>query len=67
MPNRDVVRSLSCPKAGLAKIDSSDPTPATRARLAGARSVPTSEFTLSANVTSNGAMSIRQLLMKANV
>ena len=33
MPHRDVVRSLSRPKNGLLTIDSSDPTPVTRARF----------------------------------
>ncbi len=36
MPHRDVVRSLSRPNSGLLTIDSSDPTPVTRARFLGA-------------------------------
>jgi hypothetical protein len=63
MPSSEEVRSLSRPKNGFANIASSEPTPATRARLFGARSVPTSELIFSARVTSSGAMSIRQLLV----
>jgi len=51
-----VVRSLSLPKNGFAIMDSRDPTPVTRARLAGACSIPTRPSTLRASVTSSGAM-----------
>ena len=55
MPHRDVVRSLSRPKNGLLTIDSSDPTPVTRARFLGASSRPTRWLTFSASDTSSGA------------
>ena len=67
MPNRDEVRSLSLPKNGLATIDSRAPTPATSDRLLGACSIPTSELTFSARVTSRGARNSRQVLMYASV
>ena len=63
MPQRDEVRSLSLPKNGLATIASRAPTPATSDRLFGAWSVPTSELTFSARVTSSGARNSRQVLM----
>ena len=58
MPRRDVVRSLSLPKNGLLTIASSEPIAVTRARLLGARSLPTSELIFNARVTSTGARSI---------
>ena len=58
-PNRDVVRSLSRPNTGLPTMATRAPVPATSDRLAGARSLPTSATTLSANVTSSGEMSSR--------
>ena len=67
MPNRDEVRSLILPKNGLANIDSRAPIPVTSARLFGARSIPTSELTFNARVTSNGARNSRQVPMYANV
>ena len=45
MPSRDAVRSLILPKNGLPTMASRAPTPATSARLFGACSIPTSEFT----------------------
>ncbi len=42
-------------------------TPATSARLSGARSIPTSESTFNARVTSRGAMNTRDVLMYASV
>ena len=46
---------------------SSAPIPATSAKLFGARSIPTSEFTFNARVTSRGAMKTRLVLMNASV
>ena len=66
MPSRDPVRSLILPKNGLATMASRAPIPATSARLSGARSIPTSEFTFNAKVTSRGAMNNRLVLMYAN-
>jgi hypothetical protein len=60
MPSRDEVRSLILPKNGLPTIASRAPVPATRARLSGARSIPTSELTFNAKVTSKGAMNSRE-------
>ena len=56
MPNREVVRSLSRPKKGLPTIATNDPVAAISDRLFGARSVPTSELTFNASVTSSGAI-----------
>ena len=67
MPSRDVVRSLSFPRSGLPNIATRAPTPVTSDRLRGAASMPTSELTLSARVTSSGAMSTRQVPMNARV
>ena len=67
MPSRDAVRSLILPKNGLATMASRAPVPATSARLSGALSIPTSEFTFNAKVTSKGAMNSRLVLMYANV
>ena len=66
MPHRDVVRSLILPKTGLLTNATSAPTPVTRASLLGARSLPTSESTFSANVTSNGATRTREVLTYAS-
>jgi len=43
------------------------PIPVTTARLLGARSIPTSELTFKARVTSRGARNSRLMLMNANV
>ncbi len=51
----------------MANIASKEPTPATSAKLSGARSIPTSDSTFRANVTSKGAISSRMLDMKAAV
>ena len=67
MPSGDAVRSLIRPKNGLPTMDSRAPAPATSARLSGARSIPTSEFTFRAKVTSRGARNSRQVLMYARV
>jgi hypothetical protein len=55
MPHRLVVRSLSLPNSGLATMERSDPTPATRARLLGAAASPTRSRTFRASETSSGA------------
>jgi len=67
MPSGDAVRSLIRPKNGLATMASRAPTPATSARLAGARWIPTSESTFKAKVTSNGARNSRLVLIYASV
>ena len=67
MPSRDEVRSLILPKNGLPTMASRAPIPATSARLSGARSIPTSELTFNAKVTSRGAMNSREVLMYASV
>ena len=67
MPSRDEVRSLILPKNGLPNMASRAPIPATSARLSGARSIPTSELTFNAKVTSRGAMNSREVLMYASV
>ena len=67
IPNRDVVRSLSLPQNGLASMATAAPTPATSARLFGAWSSPTSEFTFNAKLTSSGARNNRHVLMYASV
>ena len=67
MPSREVVRSLSLPKNGLPTIASSEPIPVTSPRLVGACSIPTSELTFNANVTSRGARNTRLVPMCANV
>ena len=54
MPSRDEVRSLILPKNGLPNMASRAPIPATSARLFGACSIPTSELTFNARVTSSG-------------
>ena len=66
MPSRDEVRSLIRPKNGLPNSDTRAPTPVTSDRLFGARSVPTSELTFSARLTSAGARNTRQVLMYAS-
>jgi hypothetical protein len=60
IPARDVVRSLSRPNSGLATMDSSDPMPATMARLRGAASMPTRSLTFKASDTSSGARNSRE-------
>jgi len=67
MPSRDAVRSLSRPKNGLPTMATRAPTPATSAKRPGARSIPTSELTFNAKVTSTGARNRREVLMYANV
>ena len=67
MPHREEVRSLILPKNGFATIDNSPPMLATSDKLFGARSVPTSEFTLSARVTRRGARNNRLVLRNASV
>jgi hypothetical protein len=67
MPRRDAVRSLIRPKNGLPNNATRAPIPATSARLLGARSIPTSESTFNARVTSSGARNSRLVLMYANV
>ena len=67
MPRLEVVRSLILPRSGLPNIATRAPTPVTSDRLRGAWSMPTSELTLSARVTSSGAMSTRQVPMNASV
>ncbi len=67
MPNGDDVRSLNLPKNGLLTMARMAPTPATRARPAGARSIPTNELIFNANVTSSGARNTRHVPMYANV
>ena len=66
MPKREIVRSLRRPNSGLPTKDRRPPTPATSARLPGAWSSPTSDLILRARVTSNGAISIRAMLMYAS-
>ena len=67
MPSRDEVRSLILPKNGLANIASRAPIPATSARLFGACSIPTSELTFNARLTSRGARNSRMVPMYASV
>ena len=66
LPSRDEVRSLILPKNGLANSASSAPTPATSARLVGARSLPTRELIFKARLTSNGARNNRMVPMYAS-
>lgn len=67
MPSRDEVRSLILPKIGLANRANRLPIPVTSPRLLGACSIPTSELTFRANVTSTGARNTRTVPMYANV
>src|SRR3954453_7744302 len=67
IPHRDDVRSLILPKNGLLTMANRAPTPAMSAKLFGALSIPTSELTFSARVTSRGARNSRQVPMYANV
>lgn len=60
MPMRAVVRSLRRPKSGLARMESSDPTPVTMARLRGAASMPTRSLTFNASDTRSGARNSRE-------
>jgi hypothetical protein len=67
MPSREEVRSLNLPKNGLPTMANRAPIPVTSARLLGACSMPTSELTFKAKVTSNGARSTRTVPRYANV
>jgi hypothetical protein len=67
MPSRDEVRSLILPKNGLANSAKKAPIPAMSARLFGACSIPTSELTFNAKVTSKGARNSRMVPTYANV
>jgi hypothetical protein len=67
MPSCDVVRSLILPKNGFPNIANRAPIPVTTAKLFGACSIPTSELTFNAKVTSRGARNTRLVLMYANV
>jgi hypothetical protein len=67
MPSREEVRSLNLPKNGLPTMANRAPVPVTSARLLGACSMPTSELTFKAKVTSNGARSTRTVPRYANV
>jgi hypothetical protein len=67
MPSREAVRSLSLPKNGFPTMANRAPVPLTTARLLGAWSIPTSELTFSAKVTSRGARNNRLMLMNAKV
>jgi hypothetical protein len=60
IPNREVVRSLRRPNSVLATMDSSDPMPATMARLRGAASMPTRSLTFKASDTNRGARNSRE-------
>ena len=51
------------PQNGLASMATAAPTLATSARLFGAWSSPTSEFTFNAKLTSSGARNNRHVLM----
>jgi len=66
IPRGEDVRSLSLPQNGLVNMATAAPTPATSARLLGACSSPTREFTFNARLTSSGARKSRQVLMYAN-
>ena len=66
MPSGDEVRSLILPKNGLPNMATRAPIPATSARLFGACSIPTSELTFKARVTSSGARNTRLVPMNAN-
>jgi hypothetical protein len=63
---RREVRSLILPKNGLATMASKAPAPATSARLLGASSMPTSEFTFIDKETSRGARNSRMVPMYAS-
>jgi hypothetical protein len=67
IPHREAVQSLILPKNGFPTIVNRAPVPATSDKLFGARSVPTSEFTLRAKVTRSGARNNRLVLRNANV
>ena len=66
MPSREEVRSLIRPKNGLPNRETRAPIPATSDKLFGARSVPTSELTFKARLTSAGARNSRDVLMYAS-
>ena len=61
------MRSLILPKNGFPTIANRAPIPVTNARLLGAWSIPTSELTFKAKVTSRGARNSRLVLMNAKV
>jgi hypothetical protein len=63
MPSGEVVRSLSLPKNGFPTMANRAPVPVTTAKLVGACSMPRSELTLRARVTSRGARNSRLVLM----
>jgi hypothetical protein len=67
MPHGEVVRSLSLPKNGFPTMANRAPIPVTSARLFGACSMPTSELTFKAKVTSRGARNSRLVLTYAKV
>ena len=67
MPSREEVRSLILPKNGLPTMATRAPIPVTTAKLLGACSMPTSELTFKAKVTSSGARSTKTVPMYANV
>lgn len=66
IPNREVVRSLSLPDNGLANRARNEPAANVSARRPGASSAPTRSPTFNASVTSNGAISIKQLAVNAS-
>jgi hypothetical protein len=67
MPSGEVVRSLILPKNGFATMANRAAIPVTTAKLFGACSIPTSELTFNARVTSRGARNSRLVLMNAKV
>ena len=67
MPRRDDVRSLIRPNSGLPNMATNAPMPVTRARLSGARLIPSIELTFRARVTRAGARNTRHVPMYANV
>ncbi len=66
MPSLEEVRSLILPKNGLAIMARNAPVPATRDRLLGARSVPTSALTFNDKLTNSGARNSRMVPMYAS-
>jgi hypothetical protein len=62
IPQGEAVRSLILPKNGFPTIVNRAPVPATSDKLLGARSVPTSAFTLRAKVSRRGARNNRLVL-----
>lgn len=61
------MRSLILPTKGFPTIANRAPIPVTTAKLLGACSIPTSELTFNARVTSSGARNSRLVLMYASV